>query len=127
MYGPIYSKINLQFPNKEDETVGHKDYYKLKVFFQSFFQNIHGIFLKDGHDGQYDGLVEFSVKYNSFHKCYEFKLCGGNYKEKTDKLMEFFLNEGYRVSSKDTSWCNEFMGRPFAHGYNFSVYQKNEI
>jgi hypothetical protein len=115
-------EIKLQFPSKRK----FETHYELTAFFKSFLYDVHDIFVKDGYDGKDDGLIEFRVTYNDFHKMYTFSLCGGTrYKEKTMEIRNLFISMGYEVSNPEHTWVTEFHGRPRADGQRFWVRQQN--
>lgn len=115
-------EIKLQFPFRREFV----SWYELTVFFKSFLYNVHDIFVDDGYDGKNDGLVEFRVTYNDFHKMYMFSLCGGTrYMKKATEIHNLFISMGYDVSKPEHTWVTEFGGRPRADGLKFWVRQKN--
>jgi hypothetical protein len=111
----------LKFPSEKDIELLDDQY--LKEFFQLYFNAAHDIFLDDNYDGRDDGLVEFKVSYNDFHKCYDISLIGGTkYKEKTEKLMAV-LKKDYQVDKPTTTW--KWVDKIKHNGLRFFVNKKD--
>lgn len=104
--------------------------YELKKPVRSFFTNYVGIFLNDGYNGTTDGLVKFSVEYNSVWYQYRFCLIGGTrYEEKTAKLRQWFIDHGYSVDEPQGTWVwqQQGEGKPavYVPGLQFWVAAKD--
>jgi len=117
----------LNFPTAEeigvyDDNITSNFGYDLKQIFITYFWSVYLLLLKDGYYDERDGLVDFSVSYNSFHQIYDISLCGGtSYKQKTEKLIQILTDHGYVCDKPCHTWVNSFSDRPHADGLRFFV------